>query len=328
MIQRKLFWCCAALAVAAAGAGYLAAGHAHRNPESCLGRAVIAVYQSVSNRNPLHALGEAAGGHTSQVAQVMTGGPCDEPGRVSCAALEFQVTDGRPTSARLPEGACPVIDLGQCRLPGRIIINEEEEPRRTAAVTPPEMFHLTGAAVELLPLPTLVGDETVGEPPLYRFEGDAIRIMPRAADDARALMPRAADDAPGQGGDIPELWKQYLRKAVEAESSQEEQSEPRKPGQPPDLRENPDHHLDYPGCPNLGDPHRNTCPYTGRSAAPTPKQEEKPRKSESAEPQAQREPPTWFGIRKSQRRFPQPEADTTEFRPSDANGYKLGGIPF
>jgi hypothetical protein len=326
--MRKLFWCGVLAAVAAAGGVYLSASHASRHPESVIGRAAIGAYRGLEWMHPAHAVGQLMTGRGCESST--TGAGCGAV--VSCAAIEMVVAE---ECAETP--SCPPLDLGQCRLPGRIIINEQEEARQVAE------WPLTGAVIELVPAPRMI-DEAIEEdvepirstgvvvpppPPLPElFLQTEEPLMPPADDSAPAIMPPAQEE-PSSVTDPLESLRKFSRKPdVPAESKQDEESEQPDYGRSPECREDPHHSQLYPGCPHSICPQsRNYCPYSGRPIAVAP---QTPAMPERLEKKADRPASPRFldEAEESEERTGSRGVDTMEFRSDDARPEEFGLIPF
>ncbi|HXG11079.1 MAG TPA: hypothetical protein VNK04_15070 [Gemmataceae bacterium] len=322
MIMRRVFWCIAAAALTAALGIYLAADQASRHPDSFLGQSVIAFYRSAVQYNPVFAF--------------------------QAARTAFRAT---PTAACTPAGCCAddeppcaAPDLSQCRLPGRIVLQEEDCQTSFTPDSAPteEEIQLTGALVELVPPPTIM--DAADEIPACIEPADFIlpagdepdRIMPRADDDgAPAVMPYADEDETKEtDNDLIHFLNQCLRALVASDDC--EKSEFPSGGQPPDCREDPNRHLQYPGCPYVCPHSRNYCPYSGRSVVPEnvcpPLDRDVPPapdrlEKKPASPTKPRNIPQ--EAEESEVRPRHPEVDTMEFRPTeDAKPGEFGLIPF
>ena len=302
MSMRKVWWSCTALAVAAAAGTYLAADYARCHHDSFLGRVVVGAYHAALHANPLFAVSQALrGSHPAPAA----------PGEVARAV---GASGAAEEAAEPPEETV----IHRHRLPGRIVINEEEPinegPIQTGSIDcgqEPPM--LSGAAIELIAPPTELPDDAtvMGEP----------AFMPRAADDdAPATMPYAEADE-----EFSSFWMHVFGQALGGDCCKEEASEPPSGAEPPECREDPHYHLHYQGCPYYICPQqRNYCPYSGQPVIPPAE----PRPQPEAEGGKPARPRALEGWEESETCPKHPTVDTMEFRPSDAKPEEFGLVPF
>jgi hypothetical protein len=292
--------------VAGAAGAYLAADHATRHQDSFLGRAVVGTYHAALHSTPTLAAGRAG----------------------CCGREDAPPVVGRAGELPAEEAseACEEIDRSRYRRPGKIVVKEEETDdayrdvliataeARGGFPADAEKWVAEGAAVELIPPPTLIEGDSFGlQFGVFQLP-DAVEpaVMPPAADDdTPILMPYAADD-------FISFWKRILDKVGSGCCCKGEESEPPLDGQPPDCREGPHLPLLYPGCPQPICPHqRFYCPYSGRMMAPDDPTEAKPACPRALE-----------GMEESKMRRKYISVDTMEFRPSDARPEEFGLVPF
>src|SRR5262249_10891236 len=114
MTMRKLFWCSAAVAVAAAIGLYAAPACASRHPDSFLGPSLISAYRAGVASSPVYALGHAA---------FHAAGSSGER-NCPCASVELRVESKILPAPDQPPGE--VIDVSPYRLPGRITLQEDD----------------------------------------------------------------------------------------------------------------------------------------------------------------------------------------------------------
>ena len=324
--MRKVFWCCAAAVVAAAGMFYWSADQALRRPHSFFGRCVLGAYR-VAEYTPISQFGTAMTGAVAQVNRCKTT-PCP-------AAKAEPVADPTmpPAELSLPVFPDELLDAGeQARLPGKFVIDEDEEPQgapKDAA---------TGHDMPVADKPCQDRPAWLGEIFGLRVEPDAAGVaeeceevshnMPKIVDEeqgpAPTTMPYAKDGAEEdacQG--FLSFWSS-LFEGKSDEAGDQEECAPQDANDPTRCQEDPAYHHQYPGCPYSG-----ACPYTGKCYSPTyttPKpnaEEESEDPSPKSKPSEPVKPP-----RSDDDGLSQPKLDTTEFRPSDRSpDENQGNIP-
>lgn len=304
--MRKAFWCCAGLAVAGAAVAYLSADYACRHPQSLVGRSVVAAYHIGLKCGPIYHAGgvftavcqTAQTAVTSEEAADEDEGCCipDDPQPFVDGAVE-------PCPANPKVEPEPELDPAQGRLPGKIVIQPDEEPAQLPEIVlePPGPERFRGYFPNL-ELPADAEAKVSSFPMPYCTEDEPASVP----------MPQAVDGEPG-------FWK---RVSSWLTSGSAESSEPPTASNP----EQPEH----PVCPYCGGRDRMACPYSGKIVPPpaigdtveTPKPKPAPKKSKKA-----RAPD-------SSRRIDEilqqqaPKIDTLELRPSDLGKDAMRPIPF
>jgi hypothetical protein len=322
--MRKLFWGCAALAVAVCVLIYGAAQFAFRHPDSLVGRCVTAAFRMTSSFGPVFRTGgylvsEIAGGTAGSDADEEICDIPDEPEPVVVA---------EPPSCPVEEPVSPIaaaVDPNRGRLPGKIIIDEgDEPPLADLHASPPYDLEAIGRRLDgvLAPgLPSLcegLTDRAIAA--MSQQFGSATEIvqasvavahrpMPYCMDEERAprIMPRVEDPEDLEvKPPVNPIWNSFLPKGTEVGS--DEESEPGKLGT--DCREDPSAPVQIPGCPY---PASKKC-LKPAAGGEEPSEMPPAKKSKRAEPDK---------VKKSYddaRRSPDlmhPAIDTMEFRPSD-----------
>jgi hypothetical protein len=301
--MRKLYWGCAALAVAAGGLVYGTAEYTYRHPDSLVGRCVTAAYRMTSSFGPVfrtgaYLVGTVAGATTASDADDEICEIPDEPEPVVIA---------EPEECPVEEHLTPVAavaDPNRGRLPGKIVIDEGEEP--PLAKDDDVLAGLTSRAVEA------VSKQFSGVTEIMQTSiVTEARKMPYCHDDdiQQRVMPRVeeAEDLEVKPPANP-IWNSFLPKGTEVGSNEE--SEPSHLSN--DCREDPSAPLQIPGCPY---PAGKKCPKQDVGGEEPSEMPPVKKKSKRAEPDKV--------MKKSYddaRRYPDlmhPAIDTMEFRPSD-----------
>jgi hypothetical protein len=322
--MRKVFWCCAATAVAWAGVAYLSADYACRHPFSLLGRSIVLAYNVGMSGGEIFRV-------TSDVITRARQAVADDPSKpyeehsLSCVPpdpMPVHEQNAAPCPATPKED---VIDTTQGRLPGKIVINEEQEPPAAiiaaAPIVPP-------ADVDPFVVPP------ISAPLVQGMIDDDHRTMPYCSDDdppPPEIMPPCMDDneTKEHGSCWTDFWSWFFPMA-DAETTTtggNEDSEMIKDyygvssghARVPALQEDPSIDTQYPGCPHSDCHERVVCPYTGKSypvdnVMPTPEKPKQKKKKQKPEPKhssnTTQDYRWWWGPI-------HPELDTMEFRPTD-----------
>jgi hypothetical protein len=310
--MRKLFWCCAALAVAAAGGIYAAALHTRNDSADWLGRWVrpVAIWTAI---------------------QPGIAGELTDAEIVEGLGIEM---GGGPVG-RYPPGFNGSV---RPRLDCPIVIDEEETWVQTGVGIP---FPLEGdPAIESTCRQAGATEECEVHVPVPLLDAE------------EAFVPvQYASDCPDRKAVVTllEWWLSLFRPAqAEQLPPVPEESESYSPGQPPSMREDPHYHHQYPGCPYTGCPYTGRCPQPIRELLP-PQQPEKPKRTpKSAEsigpPHLENELPGGQSRPEARRylrlTFPRTgssnaedcpvhfEVDTMECRQNDLKPSERGLIPF
>jgi len=288
--MRKVFWCCTAAAAAFAGVFHWAAGYTSRHPDSLVGRCMITAYTLGITYNPIYRV-------TTAVVNKVAGSTAQTAASVDTAVVDEDVTQ----EMEFVEPQGEVIEAVPMRLPGQIIIHEDEEPcgilplldvpvpvppanavdyqvqvqeARTGSV----LFGTTvnsdaGGGVKVYTVPVIDNVQEYAVPVIDNVPA----YMPPAQDDEVTGPMTYAEDAQEVKTDqslFEWLWSLFQaqtgydsngigdRLDGNVEGSTEE-SGADQPGKLPNLQQDPNYHHHYPGCPYTGH-----CPYTGRYANP------------------------------------------------------------
>lgn len=308
--MRKVFWCCAAGVVAAAGLFYWSADHVVRHPHSFLGRCAVGAYQ-VLGYTPVSQLGTAMTGAIAQANRCKTS-PCEPTATES--AVEPWAPGGELSLPVFPD---ELLDAAQqARLPGKFVIEEDDEAQATpcpknqvadkpCADQPAWLGEIFGLPVK----PDAAGAAEGSEEVSYTMP----KIVDADKGPAPTTMPYAKD---GEQEDACQGFLNFWTSLFECKSTEtgdQEESEPAEAEDPTKCQEDPAYHHQYPGCPYSG-----ACPYTGKCYTPT-YTSPKPTVEEESEYQAPKtktsEPVD--SPKSDDDALPPPKVDTTEFRPSD-----------
>ena len=258
--MRKLLWLCAAAAVLAAVAVYLAADHAGRHPRTLLGRCLVGAYHAGTQYNVFYSAGKAAAEHTTQVlhhvlARRIVIPVLGQTNPVAAAPAPHAEHAPAPCPQSCPAATeHPVVPaprmLGHIDIP---VVEETSEP------------------IEHEPLQVIyMPDE---EPPM----AEAPATMPHAEEPSATpmTMPHAdEEEATGAGTSPFDFWMDLFRDAAQhvTPAGAEESDKGVVAPDPADCKEDPYHPYQYPGCPYGGcpdshrsyDPHAGCCPYSGK----------------------------------------------------------------
>jgi hypothetical protein len=299
--MRKLFWCCAVMIVAAAATTYAGADYVCNHPFSLLGRSAVLAYRVGMSTGDIARAASAVIRKSCQDADQKPATPRPEHS-LSCVPPDPQPVV-EPKAAPAP--AVPQNEVWdpnlQGRLPGHIVINEEQEPPAPVVdIQPPP------------PLPLETGAKGVID--------EDHRTMPYCADDN---PPPCADEPPtkNQGCSWTDFWMMFFPKPAETtKTGGAEESEMNGAGHMPKCQEDPAIDTQYPGCPHHDCHERMVCPYTGKSypvdeaVEPPQKPKQKKKKQKPADPdrisKKIESSPWWWGPL-------HPDLDTMEFRKSD-----------
>jgi hypothetical protein len=333
--MRKLYRGCAALAVAAGGLFYGAAEYTFRHPDSLIGRCVVGAYQLTTTFGPLFHTGavliaKASASPSAAKAEDELCSIPDDPEPVA-------ISEPEPCPAEQDHAiqAAVVFDPNRGRLPGKIVIDEGEEPPMINEDDP--VAGLTSRAIEAIgrrldgvdsPNPQTEAERAGGNfIPIGLAMHESIAEMPVAIDSRQ--MPYCEDDekedrAMPYAEDIEdakverasyETWDLILPKGTEVGGHEE--SETKSLGN--DCREDPSVPLQIPGCPYSCHRDGLVCPHTGKSPADGEEPGKLPpikkkKKSKPIEPEKLKKSfDDLRGLQKSKC----PAVDTMEFRPSD-----------
>jgi hypothetical protein len=307
--MRKMFWCCATLAVAAAGVAYAGADYMSSHPFSLLSRCVVLAYNIGASSGEIARVAGTVIVRACHEAEQNPAEPCKEPS-MSCVPPDPVPVAG---PKELPSAPAPVdepLDMSQGRLPGKIVIHDNEEQEAPAG---PQEFVVRPVFDERLP-------EFPAQAPQGVIDDDH-RIMPYCTDDH---PPDCCEEQPTktQSSSWTEFWMMFFPKpAVEKDmSGGGEESESSGSGIVPKCQEDPSVDTQYPGCPHHDCHERMVCPYTGKSypvdevVEPPQPPKQKKKKQKPVDPdhisKKIQSSPWWWGPFSS-------ELDTMEFRKSD-----------
>jgi hypothetical protein len=323
--MRKVMWCCAVLALAAAAAVYAAAEYAGHFPDTLFGRCVLKSYEAGTVYNPMYQVTQAAVGQTYAVVKKVMDHPEVVPTTVGVIPA-----DPEPAPPSAPEPACPAPCLAPRCLPpdnpeadfrpapmlGKVVIQPDANPPADAPV------NATGGGdeeAEFVPPPMPHARENQAVPP---------------------PMPYATDDTPAEEDQAEEseaFWRLFRDASGHCtEAGGHEESEAC-PAGTPDCREDPRYDEQYPGCPAMGPcprggcgGHCGPCPASHHDDPVVEEKGEPPANADGAEEPSETPPGSIEeskggpGVKAPGRR----DVDTTEYRPSDGNPVDYSSIPY
>jgi hypothetical protein len=236
--MRKVFWCGAAVTVAAATAFYLATDWVGRQSSSLAGRGVDAAHRG--GKGPF------------------LGGPGYDRQYLSASSLAAV----GETEVCAPPEPVPLAEVGPTEPPAA---HWKQLPEMIELTVPPPILTEEAliSATGLAGTPAPVARQ---QAPIFGEVGSAVedspacpKTMPYCTDDQTtpSTMPYAED---GEDREAPsDLRKQFLH-APPDEAGTEEESEGYREKDRPTCEEDRTYHYHYPGCPFPG-----ACPYMGRS---------------------------------------------------------------
>jgi hypothetical protein len=267
--------------------------------------------------------------HTADAA--MTEGVAPALGEDGHGSSSVALAPADPVPAEIAPAGCPPVikiedRLGKNRLPGKIVIDEQEEPGKTGAdnttakepcEVPPEVRALMKGLQRLEEAQKLGVEECMPTGP----------IMPYCEDEEPELatvMPHA-EDAPAETTTHWTFFGSILDFFRTPSAGATESCEP-PAGHAPDCQEDPAYHHQYPGCPYNG-----PCPKSSNVTPPAKsKKNAAPFGDELQE--SSPESKTNFDAKKLIKKGIGPErkskVDTTECRPSDIAFGLIGLRPF
>jgi hypothetical protein len=307
--MRKFYWGCAAAGLATLG--LLHAGHyTMHHPDSLTCRCATGVYHACAKFGPF-----------CQVGVVVA--DCTANGAVCAAEDELLELPDDPEPIDLT-GPCPVepekaplifvSDPNRGRLPGKIIIEEGDEPPMAVdgRLAPEPNLERCVERIEVQWMSEDAGQVVPGS--FWKTPTEAVRQMPYCIDDGdvtASSMPYADEpDASPRKREQPKIWNPFPPKNTEVGGQEESELNPNGS----DCREDPSSPLQLPGgpTPRLMCPPSKELDRTPEKPATPPAPDKKKNKRE--------EPP------KAKRTFDESKLlpfaapiklDTMEFRPSD-----------
>jgi hypothetical protein len=323
--MRRLFWCSAAVIVAAAAAVYGAAEYAQQHPGSFLARCSFATYHLMVEYNPLSRAGHVVAARVPRATQGVAVPACT--GAATCTADHGQSVRGEAAEpAVLGElfSRDAFTNLSRCQAPATLTSDLQEPCQGPPSDSLEGPASISGEAPGLTVQAGGVEESEDSPPtmPLSRDDdGDAPAVMPYIVD---------SDDDSAQ---LFNYWMGLFRKAAgqsnegqqpgaDTAAGSSEESESMYGNVPADCREDPAYNYQYPGCPYTG-----TCPK-GRGRLPTAKPQVAPKLMGDLEEQSplpdslvpQLKPVETKPDADSDDESPlHPDVDTMEFRHSDAH---------
>jgi hypothetical protein len=289
--MRKLFWCCTAAGVLAAG-GVCAVARYACCPESLVYRSAAAV---AALMHPLAGLGLTAAGRCAR-------GPAAEETATRAGLDEDDDVPGEPTPAP--------------------IVIREEGPAVEESEPPQAQDHCTepGATGTLCPPATV--EQTPPCPMTMPYCTDE-----EARPAAVPVMPQA-DESPlaREAKTLFQFWVDAFGNAKE-ETGGEETAEPARADGAPNCQEDAHYHEHYSGCPYTGyHLPSQRCPVTPARAVPGKRQGEDECSEEPAPKKHKAHYPGKCG--KGEECPKHPDVDTMEYRRSDGGLNEYGPGPF
>jgi hypothetical protein len=309
--MRKRYWLCA-IGLVALGLIHAASEYTFRHPDTALGRSVVGAYQISMHFGPLyhagtHLFAHASSASSDSFAEDELSEIPDEPEPVALAEAEPSTENAELQPADV------VSDPNRGRLPGKIIIDEGEEPPMAGykdRLSPePNLERIVermeiqwhkddeAAGLKCDPLVPVQGtaDATMRQMPMCEDDEPQTRAMPFAEQQEETVIRRA----------IFKVWNPFPPRGTEVGG--EEESELNSPGN--NLRENPSGSLEHPGCPA-----GTACPKKEAPTGEEPSEFVPERKSKNSKKTESRK---FLEDPKILPSAGRPQVDTMEFRPSD-----------
>jgi hypothetical protein len=320
--MRKLTWSCAAVAVAASGFVFGTAEYTYRHPDSLLGRCVTAAFRMTSSFGPVFRTGAYVVGTVAGTASDADEDICEIPEEPEPVLI------AEPEVCPVEQPLAPVAafaDPNRGRLPGKIVIDEGDEP--PLAEAPSKAIYEVEAVSRRLDGAHSVPDFCSGltdralAAVSQQFDSAngivqasvtvETRKMPYCLeDDTPSRVMPCADDSEDLEAKPPAnpIWNLFLPKGTEVGGDEESIAGPLSNN----CREDPSAPLQIPGCPY---PASKKCPKQEAGGEEPSEMPPVKKKSKQSEPDKV--------MKKSYddaRRYPDlmhPAIDTMEFRPSD-----------
>lgn len=309
--MRKLCWGCAAVGLAALGL-WQAAGFACRHPDTIVARCLVGAYQASVYFSPIYHAGAFLVDRAADARDIDPADAIDIPDDPE----PVLVGDPGPLEPQQAAELGGEFGLNRGRLPGKIVIEEGEEPPmalpegRIPPEPNPEQFV---ERIEVQWTSDAAGSGAEIATAFWQTPDVGARQMPYCLDEddlSTHAMPYADEsDAAPRKRPEPRIWNPFPPRSTEVGGHEESGLSPH--GN--DCREDPAASQQIPGCLNL----RLKCPATEKATPGGEEQSEPPpekKKSKRAEPPKAKR--TLDESKLTPWAAPV-KLDTMEFRPSD-----------